>query len=203
MIDRRTFGSAVLATAGLALTPSFAWATAELEVSEDGLHVQPWFMQTFLDLRDDHTDLSANNKRLAILFEQRGCPYCREMHRVNFKDDRLVDYIKENFGVQQLNIWGSRKVVDFDGEELEERDLARKWGVVFTPTTVFISKDAPEGKSGKELEVARMPGYFKPFHHISMFEYVKKEAYKDQVFQRFLQDRFKELEAKGIKPDVW
>lgn len=203
MINRRTFGSAILATAGLALTPRFGWATAELEVNEDGLHVQPWFMQTFLDLRDDHADLSANNKRLAILFEQRGCPYCREMHRVNFKDHRLVDYIKENFGVLQLNIWGSRKVVDFDGEELEERDLARKWGVVFTPTTVFIAKDAPEGKSGKELEVARMPGYFKPFHHISMFEYVKKEGYKDQVFQRFLQDRFKELKAKGIKPDVW
>ena len=48
-----------------------------------------------------------------------------------------------------------------------------------------------------------MPGYMKPFHHISMFEYVKKEGYKDQVFQRFLHDKFKKLEAKGIKPKVW
>lgn len=203
MIDRRLFGSAVIATAGLTLLPQFAWPEAKLEVNEDGLHVQPWFMQTFLELRDDHAEAAASGKRLAILFEQRGCPYCREMHRVNFQHQKLVNYIKENFGLLQLNMWGSRMVTDFDGEELEERELARKWGVVFTPTTVFIAKDAPEGKSGEDLEVARMPGYFKPFHHISMFEYVKQEAYKDQVFQRFLQDRFKELEAKGIKPEVW
>lgn len=203
MIDRRTFNTGGLALAMTALTPAYAAEEPKLEMNEDGLHIQPWFLQSFLDLRDDHAELASEGKLLAVLFEQRGCPYCREMHRVNFQKQQVVDYLKKHYGIVQLNLWGSRMVTDFDGEELEERELGRKWAVNFTPTTVLFGNEAPEGKSGKEIEAARMPGYFKPFHFLSMFEFVKSEAYKKQGFQRYLQDKFKELEAKGIKPKVW
>lgn len=86
---------------------------------------------------------------------------------------------------------------------MEERNLARKWAVNFTPTTVFFGKEAPEGKSGRGIEAARMPGYFKPFHFLSMFEFVDKKAYKEKGFQRFQPDRFADLGKIGIKPDVW
>ena len=36
-----------------------------------------------------------------------------------------------------------------------------------------------------------------------MFEFVKDEAYKEQQFQRYLQDKFKKLEEEGKKPDLW
>lgn len=48
-----------------------------------------------------------------------------------------------------------------------------------------------------------MPGYFKPFHFISMLEYIHEGHYASQDFQRYLQQRFVELKAKGIEPDVW
>ncbi|NNE24586.1 MAG: thioredoxin fold domain-containing protein [Rhizobiales bacterium] len=200
-MDRRTFHKASVGAAGVVLLPSLA--RAAVETNDDGLHIQPWFMETFLDLREDLGELAAEGKRFAVLFEQRGCPYCREMHEVNLQKKQIVDYLTGNFGILQLNLWGSRKVTDFDGEELEERDLARKWAVNFTPTIVFLGTTVAEGKSGKEAEVARMPGYFKPFHFISMFEFVKQEAYAEKGFQRYLQDKFHELEAKGVKPDVW
>lgn len=205
MMDRRTFHKvsigAGVGVAGLALLPSLA--SAAVATNDDGLHVQPWFMETFLDLREDLGEMAAEGKRLAVLFEQRGCPYCRELHEVNLQKKQIVEYLTSNFGILQLNLWGSRKVTDFDGEELEERDLARKWAVNFTPTIVFLGTTVADGKSGKEAEVARMPGYFKPFHFISMFEFVKQEAYAEKGFQRYLQDKFQELEAKGIKPNVW
>lgn len=203
MIDRRTFNAAALAAAGMAFAPGLVRAAAELEMNEDGLHVQPWFLESFLDLRDDHAEAAASGKRFVVLWEQRGCPYCRELHRINFRKKQIVEYVTSKYSVLQLNLWGSRKVTDFDGKELEERQLARKWAVNFTPTTVFFGKDVPEGKSGREAEVARMPGYFKPFHFLSMFEFVEQEAYRKQGFQRYLQDKFKDLEAKGIKPEVW
>ncbi len=203
MIDRRMFNRACLTSAGLVFTPSIAWAASKLEVNDDGLHVQPWFMETFLDLREDHQEAAGAGKHLAVLWEQRGCPYCREMHAVNFQKKQIVNFVTQNFGILQLNLWGSRKVTDFDGEELEERALARKWAVNFTPTIIFFGKTVPKGKSGRKMEVARMPGYFKPFHFLSMFEFVKQETYKNKGFQRFLQDKFKDLEAKGIKTDVW
>ncbi len=203
MIDRRTFNTTGLAAAGLALAPGAVGAAAKLEMNEDGLHVQPWFLESFLDLRDDHAEAAAAGKRLVVLWEQRGCPYCRELHKVNFQKKQIVTFLNSKYSVLQLNLWGSRKVTDFDGKELEERQLARKWAVNFTPTTIFFAKDVPEGKTGRDAEVARMPGYFKPFHFLSMFEFVEQEAYENQGFQRYLQDKFKDLDAKGIKPKVW
>ena len=75
----------------------------------------------------------------------------------------------------------------------------------FTPTINFFPRDpgATAGKSGRESEIARMPGYFKPFHFITMFEYVRTDRYKSQAFQRFLQDKLARLEAEGKKADVW
>ena len=77
-----------------------------------------------------------------IMWELKGCPYCKETHFVNFARGDISDYIKANFEVLQLNIIGSRKVTDFDGTELSEKELAAKYGVRFTPTFQFFGERA-------------------------------------------------------------
>lgn len=203
MINRRTFVHGAVCGSCLVGLPGSVWSAGNLEVNDDGLHVQSWFMETFLDLREDHQEAAGAKKRFAVVWEQKGCSYCKEMHAVNFAKPVITNFIKENFGVLQLNLWGSRAVTDFDGEEMEERELARKWKVNFTPTIMFFDETAADGKAGADLEVARMPGYFKPFHFISMFEFVHQQAYADQNFQRFLQDKLADLQSRGIKADVW
>lgn len=207
MLSRRQFSLMAVTTAGTMALAGRGRAASEEEpaIGGNGLHTQPWFLESFLELPDDLAEASQGGKSFAVLWEQRGCPYCRELHRVNFADERISNYITSNFVMLQLDLWGSRKVTDFDGEELEERDLARKWGVNFTPTISFFPNDPKEveGKDGKAAEVFRMPGYFKPFHFYSMFEYIHGRKYKEIGFQRFLQQRFAELEAKGVKPDLW
>lgn len=170
-------------------------------LGDDGLHKQTWFLDSFLTIADDVEEAAAEGKRLVILFEQRGCPYCKELHQVNFAKEEIVRYMTENYLVVQLDLWGSREVVDIDGEAMEERDLARKWHVNFTPTVVFVG--TPEEIADGTREVARLPGYFKPFHFQSMLEYVRTGVYGDQNFQRFLQVKFEEMKAQGIDPDVW
>ncbi len=203
MIDRRQFTKTGLATAGLALTGTISNPLRAQEMNEDGLHVQPWFLESFLDLRDDLTEAADANKRLIVLWEQRGCPYCREMHKVNFADEKIVKFITSNFAVLQLNLWGAREVTDFDGKTMGERDMARRWGVNFTPTIMFLGEKSEPGKTARDLEIARMPGYFKPFHFLSMFEFVQSKSYENQGFQRFLQDKFARLKAEGKEPNVW
>ena len=44
------------------------------ELGDDGLHKQPWFLQSFLTLADDVAEAEAAGKRLVVIFEQRGCP---------------------------------------------------------------------------------------------------------------------------------
>ncbi|MCC2112583.1 MAG: thioredoxin family protein [Hyphomicrobiales bacterium] len=184
-------------------------ATEELlpepTVNDSGLHTQPWFYESFLDLGEDLNEAAANGKDLAVFFEQRGCPYCREMHTVNLRNPEIVDYIKANYLVIQLNLWGSREVTDFDGEVMEERALARKWLVNFTPTISFFSREVAgsSGKSGRDLEAARMPGYFKPYHFASMFEFVHDGSYKTENFQKYIQEKFRRLEEEGKKPSIW
>lgn len=177
---------------------------AEPKLGDNGLHVQDWFLQSFLEVGEDLADAQAAGKGLVIVFEQSGCPYCREMHKVNLRRPEIVAQIRETFDVLQLDLRGSRAVTDTDGEELAERDLARKWGVVFTPTLIFLSRDAePDGKPANMAAAAVMPGYFKPFHFASMFDYVASGAYRDQHFQEFIVARAEKLREEGKEVEIW
>ena len=138
---------------------------------EDHLWHQNWFLESFLNLRDDLTEASEQGKRFVIVFEQRGCGYCIKMHKQILAQKYINDYVRENFTVLQLDLWGNRNVTDFDGKEMTEKDLAKRWGVIFTPTLMFFTDDlsGSEGKTGAQLEVARMPGAFGPNTFYDLF----------------------------------
>lgn len=197
MLTRRQF--TLSGTAAFAASSTAFGAT----LGDDGLHKQPWFSDTFLELGDDLAAAADNGRHLMLLYEQNGCPYCRELHEVNFARARISDYIKAHFDVIQLDMFGAREVVDFDGEALEERDLAAKWGVNFTPTTILIHNINNGAQDIGIAQTFRMPGYLKPFHYLSSLEYVVEGKFEGQTFQRYLQDKFSQLEEQGIDPDVW
>jgi thioredoxin-related protein len=176
------------------------------ETGEDGLHVQPWFHDSFLDLSDDLKEAQEQGKRLVIIWEQRGCPYCKRTHEVNLRIPAIVNYIKKNFVVLQMNMWGDREVTDFDGETLSEKELANKYAVLFTPTFQFFpeSLEKVAGRPGAKAEVVRIPGYFKPFHFFFLFHYAFDKGYEEQPnFQRWLSAIGDELDEKEIKYDLW
>lgn len=189
------------------LTAVFLSQTAmAAEVGDNGLHIQLFFEDTFLEMGEDLAEATANGKDLMVLFEQNGCPYCAEMHAVNFEREEIVSYLEENFMVIQIDMWGSREVTDFDGEAMEEKALARKWFVNFTPTTLFFAMDDPDNppESMRDALVFMLPGYFKPFHHISSLEYVATDGYKDQPnFQRWLQAKADHMRENGEEVNIW
>lgn len=197
-------GIGALAIAGAGVS-SVRAKESELTIGDDGLYHQDWFVESFLDLRDDLSEAANNGKHFAILWEQRGCPYCRELHRVNFANPKIRDYIQANFNILQLDMWGPRKVTDFDGKEMGERELAQRWRVNFSPTMNFFPKDVAKvaGKPGREGEVFRMPGYFKPFHFVSSFQYVRSGRTKEIGFQRFLQEKTEKMRENGKAVEMW
>jgi thioredoxin-related protein len=180
-------GAGVLTAFGLAHARA-AEPAKEPATTADGLLTEPWFLQSFLDLSEDLSAAHDAGKRLAVMWELRGCPYCRETHLVNFAQPRIADYIKANFEVLQLNIIGDRKVKDFDGSELSEKALARKYGVRFTPTFQFFP-ETPAGLNDlvpAKREVARAPGYLRPDDFLAMFRFVREKAYEKGSFRDFL-----------------
>lgn len=189
----RLLAIALVAAAGFLAPPAAAEAPRiEPVLGDDGLYHQTWFLNTFMDLREDLAASQAEGKRFAIVFEQAGCPYCRDLHTVNLADPALNTWIRERYNILQVNLWGDREVTDFDGTTMPEKDLASRYAVNFTPTILFFPDDpaAVAGKSGPQVEVARMPGYFRPFHFTAMFEYVWDKRYaKGQPFQRYILEK--------------
>ena len=176
------------------------------EQNDDGVYTQPWFFESFLDLREDIAESATQGKHLAILWEQRGCPYCKETHVVNLRIPEIVNYIKANFNVIQLNMWGDREVTDLDGKITTEKKLARKYRIQFTPTMQFFPKTlAPSvKKAGHEAEIWRIMGYWKPFHFLNTFVYVHEAGYiKQPNFQRWLQAHAEKLRKQGKEINLW
>ncbi len=190
MITSRDLVGLALAACGLlAARPVTAEnPIAPPEMGDDGLYIQPWFIQTFLDFGEDLIGAKRNGKRFAVVWEQKGCAACRRLHFVNFRVPEVRDFVRDNFDLLQLNVHGSREVTDFDGTVLEERQLARRYRVLYTPTIQFFPDglDDFKGRSGKDLEVARMPGYLLPPAFLTMFRYVREKAYERLRFQEYV-----------------
>jgi thioredoxin-related protein len=159
----------------------------------DGLHHQDWFHASFGILAEDLADAAAAGKRLAVVWEQKGCAACARMHEVYFRDPNIVEFIKRNFLVVQLDYRGDRPVTDFDGQVLPEKELARKYAIATTPVIQFFpaTADALQGKKGAEAEVARMPGLLKPDMFLALFQYVHGRHYEKEDFASYLRARKK------------
>ena len=185
MISRRTL---LARSAGLAAGLVAARADAAPVLTDDGLYSEPWFLESFLILSEDLEAAAARGKRFAVMWELKGCPFCRDTHLVNFADPTVAGFIKDRFEILQLNIIGSREVTDFDGMKLSEKALARKYDVRYTPTFQFFPDSAPglAEKPPQQREVARAQGYLEPPHFLAMFRYVSERAYEKGTLRDYL-----------------
>lgn len=168
---------------------AFAATTLMAEtIGDDGLHKEPWMRETFKDLREDLAEANSEGKRLVLMFEQRGCIYCTKMHKEVFSKQHVSDFIGENFFVVQMNLHGSIEVTDFDGDVREERDMASKWGILFTPSIYFMPEEVAEGLTVPQAAVAVMPGAFGVGTTLDMFTWVHEKRYlldNGEDFQRY------------------
>ena len=170
-------------------------AVSAAELGDDGLHKTPWMRDTFKDLREDLEEASDEGKRLVLFIEQQGCIYCKKMHEEVFPQPDLAAYIEENFFVVQLDLHGSTTATDFDGEESEQRALMRKWGILFTPTLVFLPEEVPEDATAIDAAVAVMPGAFSKGTTLDLFTWVFEKRYElenGEDFQRYHARRIQE-----------
>ena len=183
MLSRRAL---MMAGGSLALAVGPARATPLM--TEDGIYREDWFLDSFLELADDLQETAAKGKLLAVMWELRGCPYCKETHLVNFAQADIEAYIRARFEILELNIAGSRIVTDFDGQKLGEKQLAAKYGVRYTPTIQFFPDLATNlaGKPPRDREVNRIQGYLAPNDFIRMFAYVAERAYERGTLRDYL-----------------
>jgi thioredoxin-related protein len=190
----RRGGIAMLSRRALMMSGgSFALAArpaAAAVMTDDGFYREDWFLDSFLELADDLKSAAVAGKLLAVIWEQAGCPYCRDTHLINFAQKSVADYIRNHFELIELDLHGSRVVTDFDGEKLGERQLAAKYGVRGTPTIQFFPDlDDLGRKRPREREVNRILGYLAPKDFLRMFAFVAERAYERGSLRDYLRRR--------------
>jgi len=155
------------------------------------LHMDPSYMQPPYDLRPG---ARKHGKPLMVMFEQKVCQECDELH-LDILKRKEVRKEMEPFDIVLLDMWSGARLVTPAGKKTTAREWARDLNIQFSPTRVFFDK------SGRE--VFRSEAYLRAFHTRFAMTYVSSEGYRKQPsFQRWLSDRAAELEAQGIHLDL-
>ncbi|MBV6475689.1 MAG: thioredoxin fold domain-containing protein [Rhodocyclaceae bacterium] len=158
------------------------------EAASGKLHAQPW-------LPPSPVDLSQRDARpTLVLFEQKVCAGCDEMHAEGFPRPEVAELLKR-FRAARVDIGSNEALKTPQGKSLAMRDWARQLKIAYTPSFVFFDAGG--------REVFRVEGYLRPFHLSSSLDYVASGAYKTQPeFQRFIEARAAARRAKGEKIEL-
>ena len=185
----RLIRAALTAAALLAAQLAHAQDVPAPVMGDDGLYKSEWQQDTFKDLREDMADAAAEDRRLLLMVEQRGCIYCKKMHEEVFVVPEIDRLLREKYYVVQINMFGDVEVTDFDGTALPEKEMVRRWGLLFTPTLMFFPAtpdDVPADATATTAAVATMPGAFGTLTTLNLLNWVLEDGYTtDESFQKY------------------
>jgi len=156
--------------------------------SSGKLHIQPGYLSGNLRRK-------GGDKPLLILFEQRDCAACDELHGDKFRRLEILNLLKK-FDVAFIDIWSKGNITTPSGEQLSVQKWLKQLNVNYTPSMIFFDAQGQE--------VFRAEAYLRAFHTASALEYVSSRAYREQPeFQRYVDARADKIRAAGGLVDLW
>jgi thioredoxin-related protein len=165
-------------------------ATRQPVAASGKLHLEEDYLQSPLDLQKAAT----SGKPLMVLMEMKQCPPCDELHQDILQREAIRSSL-DLFDVALVDVWSSDALVTPTGETLSATEWAAEVKVNYTPSMLFFDR---QGR-----EVFRAEAYLRGFHTHAVMEYVLSGSYRDQPnFQRYVQSRADEMEARGVHIDL-
>jgi len=152
------------------------------------LHQDPAFLpaDAALDKR--------NGRPLLVMFEQKECAPCDELHLDILQRPESREQLQRVDAVL-LDMWSNAPLRRPDGKTTSVAQWAGELNVQYAPTLVFFDEHG--------IEVFRTEAYLKAFHTQSAIDYVASAAYREQPsFQRYISARADALEARGVHVDI-
>ena len=150
-----------------------------MQPSPHAIQLPRWFVETFLDFREDVRDARAQGKRLLVYFGQDGCPYCKLLVQTTFTETRVVDLVRRGFVPIALNLWGDREITWVDGRKMTEKQLGVRLKVQFTPTLLLFNENAEV--------IVRLNGYQSPPRMAAALQYAIDRIETKQPFADYMQ----------------
>lgn len=142
----------------------------------------------------DPSDLAAamkTGKHMLVMFEQRQCASCDELHLDILQRPESQALLK-NLNVALFDMWSNEKIVRPDGKKSSVREWAKDLDIKYAPSLVYFND--------KGEEVFRSDAYLKAFHVQSVMDYVVSGAYQHQAnFQRYIDERAELIRELGVE----
>ena len=153
------------------------------------LHIDSSYLQPPYDL-----SARKNNKPLLVLFEQKNCPPCDELHNDILKQKESPELLQK-FDVVLLDTWSKTPLVTPQGKQTTAEQWGKQLNLTYVPSMVFFD--------AKGSEVFRAEGWLRTFHVQSSLEYIANGHYlEEKEFQRFVEERAAKFREQGIEVDL-
>ena len=149
-------------------------------ISASCAQAQTSFFDThFQDFSENLQTASDENKAgIFVFFHLEDCPFCHKMRRTVLNQDSVISFYKKHFLNYEIDANGSLEVVNFAGEEVEEKRFATLQNNVFaTPVLAFFDLN---GKL-----IAKRTGYVPTDEFLLLGKYVLEGAYQKENFTRY------------------
>ncbi|MES9875026.1 MAG: thioredoxin fold domain-containing protein [Candidatus Sedimenticola sp. 6PFRAG7] len=141
------------------------------------------------------TDLQAlADKPLAVLFEDRACVSCDQLHDGHLKRAEISEILK-NFTFVRLDALSTDPITDIEGNKTSPKAYAEKLGLNYRPGIVLFDK-------GKE--VIRIESMLYTYHFQEVLRYVGErhyEKYPDDFYE-YLGTRSEQILKSGTDIDL-
>lgn len=130
-----------------------------------------------ININEKLNQVTSKNKSLMFYFHIPDCPYCEKMINQNFKDEKILKLIKENFILVDIYTADKKNIVfkDFEGTP---KEFAKYTGAIAYPATLFMNND------GKVFYKAI--GYRNIQEYIYELKYVITKSYKKIPLDEFI-----------------
>jgi len=161
--------------------------------SPHAIEIPRWFVDSFLDLREDVAEARRDGKRVMIYFGQDGCPYCKLLMQTTFAETRVIDTMRKRFLPIALNLWGDRVVTWIDGRQMSEKQLGQMLRVQFTPTLLFFDERA--------RVIVRLNGYQPPHRLEPALDYVAGRLESKQPFPDYMKTAVREAASPALQDE--
>ena len=137
------------------------------------LHIKTNYLKAPYDLSEA---VKHSNKPLLVLFEQKICQSCDELHQ-NFMDHDLKKQL-EHYQIVLLDRFSKQMMITPKGQKISMQAWANQLNIQYLPSILFFDK---------EKEIFRLESWLKTDHLITGFSYISNKAYlKEPEFQRYI-----------------
>lgn len=96
------------------------------------------------DLRADGDQARRERLPILVFFASRTCPYCHEVEELYLKPRLASGEYRNKVIMRVVYIESTQSLRDFRGRQTDHAALARRYGVMFTPTIKIVDGDGVE-----------------------------------------------------------